>query len=623
MSYRMRKLTALLGIFTITAASVAGCSNTGSTAKAGSSTQGAGAENGTSGTGTDGGTDGAGTGTDSTAGGTDSTARGTDDTASGTDSTAAGADNENSGTSGSTKMVSATIDTSDMFSSRDKEVGYDESESETITLADGASTTSSHSVAIDGDVITITEAGTYILSGKLADGQIRVETDSSEKVQLVLNGVEITNDDSAAIYVVQADKVFITLASGTQNSLSTTGTFVADGETNVDGVIFSKDDLTLNGGGSLTINSATAHGIVSKDDLVVTSGTYTITAKKHALAGKDSVRIADGTLALTCGEDGIHSENSDDTEKGFVYIAGGSITINSDDDGIHASSNLVIDGGTIDIQKSKEGIEGQVIVVNDGNISVVSSDDGFNASSGGSGTDATDIRNSGGGGNPFDSDDSCSLTVNGGTIQVNADGDGLDSNGVLLITGGETYVSGPTNSGNGALDSGSGATITGGIVVAAGASGMAENFGSSSSTQCSMLVTFDNTENAGTISLKDSSGNELITYQALKTYNSVVISTPEIKVGETYTVTCGSTTNTVEMTDTIYGESNGFGGGGRMGGFGGGGRMERGGRNGNTGNGSPDGSTDSNRTDGSSNQNGSSGNDTADGGTDNITKRKL
>ena len=238
---------------------------------------------------------------------------------------------------------------SEMFTGRDISGEYDESEAVKITLSDDASEVNGNAsgVSIEGNTVTITEEGTYHFTGTLSEGQIIVDADEA-KVQIVLDGVEITCEESAAVYVKSADKVFVTLQDGSQNSLSHTGAYVAVDDNNIDAVIFAKSDLTLNGTGTLTIHAEEGHGIVSKDDLKITGGTYEITAAKHALSGKNSVRIADGTFTLTSGKDGIHVEN-EDTEKGFLYIADGDFTIVSDGDGMDASGKVQIEDGTFDI----------------------------------------------------------------------------------------------------------------------------------------------------------------------------------------------------------------------------------------------------------------------------------
>lgn len=241
-----------------------------------------------------------------------------------------------------------TFLSADMFTERDLVGTYEESEAVYVTLSDDGITGEADGVVIDGQTVAITAEGTYVFSGTLAEGQIVVDADDA-KAQIVLDNVDITCATSAAVYVKSADKVFVTLAEGSQNTLRNTDEYVAIDDNNIDAVIFSKSDLTLNGTGSLTIESANGHGIVSKDDLKITGGIYDITAAGHALSGKDSVRIADGTFVLTAGKDGIHSENEDNEEKGYIYIADGDFTITSDGDGMDASNIVQIEDGTFDI----------------------------------------------------------------------------------------------------------------------------------------------------------------------------------------------------------------------------------------------------------------------------------
>lgn len=494
-------------------------------------------------------------------------------------------------------MSEADIDITDMFTKRDLAGTYEESEAVKITLSGKTATCDSSNVQIEDGVVTIKAAGVYVLSGTLTDGTVVVDAGDDDKVQLVLDGVSITAADYAAIYAKNADKVFVTLAEGTENTLTVPGDYVQTDDNNVDAVIYAKCDLTLGGSGSLTVKDTVGHGIVSKDDLVVTGGTYTIESQDHCLNGKDSVRIADGTFILTCDEDGIHAGN-DDQQDGYIYIEGGDIDISVGDDAMHAEGLLIITGGDIDISKSYEGIEGYKILVTGGDIDVAASDDGFNAA-GGSSDNSGDNKggnsdgtgdNKGGfgegpggdmngntpparpdsngqssgtpggpgmGGADMDADYDAYILITGGTININADGDGIDSNGYLGIADCNVYVLGPSNNGNGALDYGIYAAITGGEMVAVGGSGMAQGFGDES-TQCSALVNFDEWIDAGeTITLTDSNGNKLLTYKADKKFDSVLISTSDMKQGETYTLTAGDQTSTFAMEDVTYSEGSG------------------------------------------------------------------
>ena len=457
-------------------------------------------------------------------------------------------------------MSDADIDITDMFTKRDLSGSYDESEAVKITLSGKTAACNSSNVQIEDGVVMIKAAGVYVLSGTLTDDTIVVDTGDDDKVQLVFDGVSITAADYAAIYAKNADKVFVTLAEGTENSLTVSGDYVQTDDNNVDAVIFAKCDLTLNGTGSLTVKDTTGHGIVSKDDLVVTGGTYTIDSQDHCLNGKDSVRIADGTFNLSCDEDGIHAGN-DDQQDGYVYIEGGDINISVGDDAIHAEGLLIITGGDIDVSKSYEGVEGYKILVTGGNIDVISSDDGFNAAGGSS--SGSDDNKGGFGGGPgkggvdMDADSDAYILITGGTININADGDGIDSNGGIGITGGSVCVLGPSDNGNGAMDYGICAAITGGEVVAVGGSGMAQGFGDES-TQCSALVNFDEWVDAGeTITLTDSDGKEVLSYKVDKKFNSVVISTSDMKQGDTYTLTVGDQSSSFTLDDITYSEGSG------------------------------------------------------------------
>lgn len=232
----------------------------------------------------------------------------------------------------------------DMFSNRDSETSYDSSAIE-IQLTGSSATCSSNKVQIDGGKITITDEGTYIVSGTLDDGMIIVNAEESDKLQIVFNSANITSATSAPLYILEGDKVFVTLAEGSTNTLANGGTFTAIDENNIDGVVYSKQDLTFNGNGALTITAPVEHGIVCKDDLVFTGGTYTITSASHGMDANDSVRISAGTFTIDAGKDAIHVENSDDSEKGFVYINGGTFNLEAEGDGIDAGYYVQIENG--------------------------------------------------------------------------------------------------------------------------------------------------------------------------------------------------------------------------------------------------------------------------------------
>lgn len=239
----------------------------------------------------------------------------------------------------------------DMFTDRDYEEDYQEEDCVSVTLRGTSASSSSDSVEISDNTITITEEGAYLISGTLSDGMIIVDAPDTAKIQLIFEGVEINSETSAPLYILEADKVFLTLAEGSENTLSNSGTYTAIDDSNIDSVIYSKQDLTLNGTGTLTISSPGGHGIVSNDDLAITDGTYNITAASHGLKANDSIRITGGSqLTVTAGKDGIHAENDEDPSLGFVYISDGTIAVEAEGDGISAGSYMQIAAGTFQIQ---------------------------------------------------------------------------------------------------------------------------------------------------------------------------------------------------------------------------------------------------------------------------------
>ena len=319
---------------------------------------------------------------------------------------------EDSGEESTETTTSAIVP--DGFTERDFDIGY--SEYETITLLKDTANTSATNVKVEEGTIRITGPGEYLLTGEY-EGQIVVDVPGTEdKVQLILDNASITNDSGAAIYVLNADKVFFTTTSGSTNTISTTGTFVQVDENEVDGAIFSKDDIVFNGAGTLVVTSSEGHGIVSKDDLKITSGTYEITAAGKGLSANDLIGIAEGNITIDAGDDGINTEME-------VHIIDGEITIDAADDGIHGDALLTIDGGTINIDGA-EGLESTVVTINDGEININAYDDGVNATQ--------KVQ-----------DYTASIEINGGNITVNmaaGDTDALDSNGYLYINGGTVDI---------------------------------------------------------------------------------------------------------------------------------------------------------------------------------------
>lgn len=577
-----------------------------------------------------------------------------------------------------------------------------------ITLSPDGSTSTDASVRIDGQTVTITQAGTYQIAGTLGDGALIVESAENAKITLVLGGVSIKNSTGAAIQISTADDVTIELAEGTTNVLQSgeevdiaaaTESKEASG-----GALQSKADLKIKGKGSLTVLGYLNNGIHCTKDLKIKNGNISVTALGHGIKGKNSVTVSGGTVTVTSGKDGITSDETENEEKGFVtiedgeiiitsvgdgvsaettltvtgdvisiisgggsanaqqktdnmrdwwdfdnsasddnsasckglkagkalVISGGSITIDAQDDALHTDGDMTISGGEcilstgddgahaalsltvldgkITVLTSYEGLEANQITLADGELDITASDDGINANGGsdgfsggfggGFGGRRSDMNSQSGdmtppdnsnmqtppdgnapSGNPptmpgQDAADSTTtddttdkqpvLLITGGKITVNADGDGLDSNGDLRVEGGDITINGPSNGGNGALDigteNGGAGVIAGGTLIALGTSSMTENFGSTS-TQCAFLVTMNSFGAGETITITDSQGNVLYTGVTVKSANSVVFSSPDLVVGETYTVTIGSTSATVTQSSTVVGNSNGFGGG--------------------------------------------------------------
>lgn len=521
--------------------------------------------------------------------------------------------------------------------------------SDTISI-DGSGAT------VDNNIVTISNGGTYSISGTSANSQIIVDSASEENVYLVLNNVDLTCTNSAPIYVKSAKNTIIVLPDNSENTITdgTTYTFEDSSTDEPSAAIFSKDDLTIKGNGSLTVSANYNDGIVSKDDLKITGGNISVTSVDDGLIGKDSITIKGGTIKVTASGDGLKATNTEDTTKGYVLIEGGTLNIistndgiqaetnvnitegtinitsgggsvnssskndnmqnpwgqwgkssnttssssdtssakaikavsniiidggtitidssddslhsndnltinggtfeiSSGDDGIHSDTNLEINGGDINISKSYEGIESTNITINDGAIHLIASDDGLNAA-GGNDASSTSGRP---GQNNFSSSTG-SININDGYLYVDASGDGIDANGSIEMSDGTVIVNGPENNGNGALDYDSTCNINGGLFIAAGSSGMAQSL-STTSKQNSVNV-FLSSQSANTlISIKNESGKDIVTFAPSKTYQSVIISSPNLQTNTTYTVYSGGT-STGNETDGLYTDGSASGG---------------------------------------------------------------
>lgn len=613
------------------------------------------------------------------------------------------------------ESLHATVSTVALTEGKYSEEKLDDTWDDTATeilFEDNTATATSDRVSVADNVITINKEGTYVLTGTLDDGQVIVDVANKGNVKLVFNGISLTCTSTAPLYIKEGT-VVITLAPDTENTITDGQEYTyEDGEDEPKAAIFSKDDLTFNGTGTLNVTGNYNNGIQCKDDLKFVSGTYHITAVNNTIVGKDSVSVKNGDFTLEAGGDGIKTTNIDETDKGYILIEdgtfaitaeadgiqtetllrindgdfdivtgggsqeavqydeipesrnmsggqmpgggvgkrgqtrdgkmpqdgeipqngetpqndeipqngktpqddeipqngkapqdgeppqdveapqasantedstetesmkglksyvdliiaggtfnldacddgvhsnqnvtveGGTLTTQAGDDGIHADQKLTINGGDIDIQKSYEGLEGMEIEINDGDVKVIASDDGINAA----GDDdsaanpedteelntAPAITNRGNSG-----DQGAFLTVNGGNVYVNANGDGLDANGGIYINGGTVVVHGPTDGGNGTLDYASECKITSGTFLADGSAGMAQN-PSDTSTQPVITYSLSDTVDTGTtVSLTDTSGNILTEYTTEKATQWFTLSTPDLKGGATYTLQIG------------------------------------------------------------------------------------
>lgn len=427
-----------------------------------------------------------------------------------------------------------------------------------IALSGTSAETSSSAVTVGDGTVTITAAGVYRLSGDYA-GSVVVDAADDAQVVLILDGVDIAAEGAPAIRVTSADDVAVYLAEGSANSVTATGTAGTD----ANAAIWADADLTLSGTGSLAVQGD-EDGIRSKDDLVVLSGSIDVTSGDDGLRGTDSLTVRGGTVTVDAGGDGISSDQDADETQGWVSIEGGTIDVTAGSDGIDGYTDVIITAGDIAIA-AEEGIEAGTIAIADGTIDIVATDDGINGSAGTSSDTATGEESAGGMGGGGMQDTGEYVLIAGGQITIDSEGDGLDSNGSMSITGGTTLVSGPTRSGNGALDTNGALTVSGGTILALDSGGMS---GSPAADSAQAWVAAWASGAAGsTVEVVASDGTVLLSTTAEKAFGALVFSSADVVAGETYTVTVDG----AEVASATTGQALAGGMGGGMDGGGPGG----------------------------------------------------
>ena len=513
-----------------------------------------------------------------------STASGTTLT-SGTSTVHSAVSGTTAGTSTSNAAAGQTLDAQTHYTNED--LTWDSSGEKTIDLANPTAT---DGVSVENGTITITSGGTYRLSGEYS-GQVKIEAAKTDTVRLVLDNAKITNSTGAAINVVSAAEAIIYTAAGTTNTVADEANYTATGDDDPDAAIYSTANLTLTGEGSLSAEGAYEEGIHTTGGLVIASGTLEVNAANTGIKGKDYVDITGGIVNVTAAQDGIKSTNTDDESLGFTRLSAGSVTVSAGDDGLKAPHTLEISGGTLNIEKSNEGIEAQYINILDGDVTVNSTDDGINASLKDSSSDTssdttsgtattgqqtqqnqngqaqqapagggaapggsqgstgqnqnmpqppTDGAMPGGGGGTFEVVDAA-INISGGTVTVNAEGDGIDSNGTATFSGGTVTVNGSAAGGNNALDSNGDLLLNGGTVTTGSTADMFEA-PSSASTSGYLKITDSSALTQGsTVQVTDSSGTVVANYKITTSgVQLVLVSNKNIVKGQSYTVSVTS-----------------------------------------------------------------------------------
>ena len=528
-----------------------------------------------------------------------STASGTTLT-SGTSTVHSAVSGTTAGTSTSNTAAGQTLDAQTHYTNED--LTWDSSGEKTIDLANPTAT---DGVSVENGTITITSGGTYRITGEYS-GQVKIEAAKTDTVRLVLDNAKITNSTGAAINVVSAAEAIIYTAAGTTNTVADEANYTATGDDDPDAAIYSTANLTLTGEGSLSVEGAYEEGIHTTGGLVIASGTLDVNAANTGIKGKDYVDITGGIVNVTAAQDGIKSTNTDDESLGFTRLSAGSVTISAGDDGLKAPHTLEISGGTLNIEKSNEGIEAQYINILDGDVTVNSTDDGINASlkdsssdtssdttsgtattgqqtqqnqngqtqqapagggaapGGGQGSTGqnqnmpqppTDGAMPGGGGGTFEVVDAA-INISGGTVTVNAEGDGIDSNGTATFSGGTVTVNGPAAGGNNALDSNGDLLLNGGTVTTGSTADMFEA-PSSASTSGYLKITDSSALTQGsTVQVTDSSGTVVANYKITTSgVQLVLVSNKNIVKGQSYTVSVTSGSVDAASTTAASGAS--------------------------------------------------------------------
>ena len=528
-----------------------------------------------------------------------STASGTTLT-SGTSTVHSAVSGTTAGTSTSNTAAGQTLDAQTHYTNED--LTWDSSGEKTIDLANPTAT---DGVSVENGTITITSGGTYRITGEYS-GQVKIEAAKTDTVRLVLDNAKITNSTGAAINVVSAAEAIIYTAAGTTNTVADEANYTATGDDDPDAAIYSTANLTLTGEGSLSVEGAYEEGIHTTGGLVIASGTLEVNAANTGIKGKDYVDITGGIVNVTAAQDGIKSTNTDDESLGFTRLSAGSVTVSAGDDGLKAPHTLEISGGTLNIEKSNEGIEAQYINILDGDVTVNSTDDGINASLKDSSSDTSSDTTSGtattgqqtqqnqngqvqqapagggaapggsqgstgqnqnmpqppadgampgGGGGTFEVVDAA-INISGGTVTVNAEGDGIDSNGTATFSGGTVTVNGPAAGGNNALDSNGDLLLNGGTVTAGSTADMFEA-PSSASTSGYLKITDSSALTQGsTVQVTDSSGTVVANYKITTSgVQLVLVSNKNIVKGQSYTVSVTSGSVDAASTTAASGAS--------------------------------------------------------------------